>query len=261
MDRVARPGEEAAPWSSLALVTAQGPDTLYVLTDGSLAFHAGIDSLSSSGLLTSAQLRGLEHAVAQADVVPLGAIPDGAGGAVVLERGGERLGFIWNDPGELDGPRQALVTLLADLRNEALGEGSERVAIVPTYVFASGRHAQVAERSARVIRDRDAFLALITGELRDEVLVVPEVDFTRDMLLVVFAGDTVRPGSQVEVSTQVSRTVGGYLLVPVTLHEPGEACAGSGVESPFHMVRLQRMEVEIFFDWERLQAGCPEEGR
>jgi hypothetical protein len=245
----------------VTLLTLAGPDTLRVRADASIELRVAADSSAVSGLVGTAGLASLEAAVARAEVEPLAAWPAGSLGAVLVARDGGEQGFIWG-PAEQLSPAQAdLLALLTALRDEALGEGSERVAILPTRLFAGGRQARVAGRTARVIGDRDALEALLGQELGGEPLLIPEVDFSREILLAVFAGPAMRPGAQVEIATQVSRTAGGYLLVPVTLHEPGAACAGDGSESPFQIVRMQRLETRIYFQWERLETACPgEEG-
>jgi hypothetical protein len=254
--RVAGPDQSAASWETLTLLTREGPDTLEILTDGALGFRARTDSLSGSGLVSAAQLRRIELALDAAQLEVIADGPQRAGGVVVL-RNGLRTGFAWDELDALPVAQQAVAVELLELRSEALGHASERVEIIPTTPFVSGRHARVATRAAQVIRDQDGLAALFASELRDDVLLIPEVDFEREILLAVFAGPQVRSGSQVEIGAQVSRTAGGYLQVPVTLHEPGEACAGSVPESPFQIVRLRRIDAEIFFQWDALETACP----
>lgn len=254
---VTSPGQPEAAWDSLELLDFTAPDTLVVRGDATLEFHA-IEAPVEAGILSPAEFSGLMDAVERAELSPLGEWPAGLAGAIVVVREGVRSGFAWQAPGELTPLQGALRARLAELRDEVRGEGSERVAILPTSVFAAGRQARVAERTARVIRDRDGLVTLLGEELRGEPLLLAEVDFAREMLLAVFAGASVRSGSQLEIATQVSRTAGGYLLVPVTLHEPGPACEGTIPESPFQIVRMQRIEAEIYFQWERLETSCPE---
>jgi hypothetical protein len=256
--RVAGPDANAASWERLTLLTREGPDTLEILADGTLEFRASADSLSGSGLVSAVEIGRIALALEGAQLEPLAAGGQGRAGGVVVLRDGVRAGFEWDELDALPAGRQTLALELLELRSNALGHASERVEIIPTAPFVSGRHARVAMRAARVIRDPDGLAALIADELRDDVLLIPAVDFGREILLAVFAGPAVRSGSQVEIGAQVSRTAGGYLQVPVTLHEPGEACAGTVPESPFQIVRLRRIDAEIFFQWDALETACPD---
>jgi hypothetical protein len=255
--RVAGPEETAAFWDALTLVTSEGPDTLDIRADGTLDFRARTDSLSVSGLLSAMQLGNIELALGQAQLGSVTWDPQLQAGSVVVVRDAVRAGFAWSELDALPPEQQAVASQLLALRSEALGHASERVEIIPTMPFVSGRHARVAIRAAKVIRDQDGLAALIADELRGDVLLVSEVDFRHEILLAVFAGPDVRSGSLVEIGAQVSRTAGGYLQVPVTLHEPGEACAGTAPESPFQIVRLRRIDAEIFFQWDALETACP----
>lgn len=252
---VSAPGAPRAPWESLALFTFSGPDTLRIFPDATL--ELGADERAGSGLVSPSEFEALAEAVARADLEPLSSWPPGAQGGVLLAVGGRSLGFAWGPDLEPPAARLELRLLLERLRAEALGEGSEKVAQLATTSFARGRQALVAAPTARLIADRDGLEALLAGELSGEPLLIGEIDFAREMLLAVFAGPAVRPGAHVEIGAQVARTAGGYLLVPVTLHEPGPACAGPGRESPFHIVRLARLDTQIYFQWERLETACP----
>ncbi len=259
--RVAGPEGVVASWDTLTLLTREGPDTLDIHADGALDFRARADSLSGSGLVSAVELRRLELALEGAQLGSLAGDPLARAGGVVLLRNGIRAGFEWDELDALPVAQHSVASQLLELRSKALGHASERVEIIATAPFVSGRHARVATRAAKVIHDQDELAALITDELRDDVLLVPEVDFGREVLLAVFAGPDVRPGSQVEIGAQVSRTAGGYLQVPVTLREPGVACAGTAAESPFQIVRMRAIEAEIFFQWDTIETACPGQAR
>jgi hypothetical protein len=248
-----------AGWDSLDLFSLSTSDTLAVLGDGTIHYRAGADA-SAAGLVSLALLRSLEDAVAASAMTPWdpAALPPSATGALRLQRGDGAVGFSWETTDELDPAQQRLITLLGQLRDDALGEGSERVDAISTAALVRGDRARVTEPDARVIRDGDALLLLMREMLGGEALVVPEIDFRTEMLLAVFGGRAA-PGAEVHVGTLASRTVGGYLQVPVTLNVPAPECAPPGHVSPFEIVRLARMDIEIFFLWEEVTSGCLEE--
>jgi len=242
-------------WTSLDLFSLSASDTLAVLGDGTIDYRA--PDTTASGLVSLALLRSLEDAVAEValtDVAPA-AWPPGATGALRLLRGGAAVGFSWESTDELDLTQRQLIELLGHIRADALGEGNERVDAVATSAVVRGDRARVTEQDARVIRDGDALLLLLRESMGGEPLVLPEVDFETEMLVAVFGGRQA-PGSEVQVGALASRTAGGYLQVPVTLHVPAPECAPAGDASPFAIVRLAKMDVEIFFLWERVTHGC-----
>ncbi len=249
-----------AGWDSLDLFSLSASDTLAVLGDGTIAYRAGAETPAAEGLVSLALLRSLEDAVAAVEMAPWdpAALQPGATGALRLQWGGASAGFSWESTDELDAAQCWLIELLGQLRDNALGEGNERVDAVAMAAVVRGDRARVTERDARLVRDGDALLLLLRESLGGEPLVLPEVDFETEMLLVVFGGRTA-PGAEVRVGSLASRTAGGYLQVPVTLHVPAPECAPPGYASPFEIVRLGKMDIEIFFLWEQVISGCLEE--
>jgi len=253
------PDEFQASWDSLQFSRQSPADTLCVLGNGNLAYRSGEFSLA--GVIAAGTLRAVEQAIADARLQPL-AVPENlseAGGVLAVVREGVWTGFFWNDPVELDAARRRLVDLLDPIvdgaRSEATGVGNERVEWVAASPVASGERARVRERGARVIRDADALLLALREWMGPDPVVLPDVDFDSEMLLAVFAGEQPA-GTEVAVGELASRMIGGYLQVPVTLHRPKDGCAGEGLASPYQIVRLRKMDLEVFFSWDVVEFDC-----
>ncbi|MFH1145212.1 MAG: hypothetical protein V1774_11765, partial [Candidatus Eisenbacteria bacterium] len=258
------PDEFRAPWDSLQLFSVLVSDTLAVLGDGTLDYRA--DTLAASGLISEGSLRVLENALGGAQLEPWDASgpPVGAVGWVISAQGARTLGFSWEADAQLSEPRRRMVDLLDEIRckarSQALGEGNERVELIGTSVVLRGERSRLDQRSARVIRDADALLQVVRECLGGDPVIMPEVDFESEILLAVFAGRQAA-GAEIHVDGLASRTVGGFLLVPVTVYAPAPGCAALGESSPFEIVRLRKVDLEVFFQWAVENGDCPTEER
>lgn len=258
-DRITAPGPPLASWESLTLLMGAAGDTLAIATDGSLTYRSA-EGEAVAGLVSAHRLAALETTLAAAELEELEATdPPPGGGRVRVVSAGRARGFEWATPEQLSAEQEALLERLAALRAFARGEASERVAVLTTEPILAAARAAVLARRARVVRSQDELIDVIRSELGDAVVLLPQIDFEREMLLAVFAGCDVHPGSQVEIGRHVSRTAGGYLQVGVTVYEPPLDCGGQEPVCPAQIVRLPRIETEIFFDWEWVATDCPTE--
>jgi len=253
------PDEFRAPWDSLQLLSSMAADTLTILGDGTIEYRA--DTLATSGLIAAGTQRALEAAWEGAQLAPWDpAAPSGAGGTLLSTRGTELCGFSWETEAQLGEAQRRLVLLLDGLRSharsEALGEGSELVAEwIYTAVVLCGTDARIDRQTATVIRDADALLLVMQEWLGSGPVVLPEVDFDSEMLLAVCAGEQPA-GTEVHVEVLASRTMTGYLRVPVTLYQPAQGCAAAGRASPYEIVRLRKLDLEVFSPWIVDTVGC-----
>jgi hypothetical protein len=251
-----RPGEIDAGWDSVTLSSAPSNDALSVLGDGTVLFAPSAGE-GRQGVISLPSLGALQDAVSRAGLSPFdpGTSPPGAS-RIVLVRGSATLGVAWQTESELTPPERVLVAALDRVRAEALGQGSERVEAIATERILSGYDARVSGPMAVLVRDGDGLINLLRGPLGGRTVALPAIDFKTEMLLAVFAGPGVRPGTQVQVDAAVSRTVGGYLQAPVTVYEPEAGCTGLSGASPFDLVRLRRVDLEVFFLWDLVTTGC-----
>jgi len=250
------PEEFFAPWDSLQYLSSSGSDTLTILGDGAIEYRTG--GKSAAGLVAASTLGDLRTAASKAAFGPW---PQGeADAAVILISGNEPRGFSWTAEDQLSEGQRRLIALLDGIRiqarSEALGEGNERVEWVPTSRLMRGSHARVAVRDARIIRDADALLLAMRELVGEDRVVLPEVDFDSEMVLAVFAGEQPA-GSEMEVGANASRTVAGYLQVPVRLLPAGGNCPGGQAIRPYEFVRLRKTNLEVFFLWDIVPIECP----
>jgi len=253
------PDEFQASWDSLQFFPASPADTLLVGGDGSLEYRSDETPARPplAGVIAAGTLRSLEQAVAAAELDPWQPA-GGPAGAVVIRRGAEVVGFSWQNPEQLNAANQRVVDLLDGIVQGARSEaaGNELISEwISTRVVLKGGQARARERGARVIRDADALLLVMREWLGTDPVVMPEIDFDHEMLLAVFAGEQPA-GSELGVDQRASSMIGGYLRVPVTLHVPHEACAGPGQASPYEIVRLRKMDLEVFFSWDVVEFDC-----
>ena len=260
-----RPGEIDAGWDSLTLRADAAGGVLTVLRDGTVRYAAPSGDEDRQGVVSPRRLDALREAVERADLSPLDAARTNAGmesdtligpGRIELVRAGVTLGLIWESVGDLNAAESILVGELLSVWKEARAEGAEMVEAIPTTRMLSGYGARVPGPTAILVRNGDALLNLIRVQLGARLVALPEIDFDTEMVVAVFAGPGSRPGSEVQVDVAASRTMGGYLQVPVTVYEPAEECTGLTGTSPFDLVRLRRMDLEVFFLWDRITLGC-----
>jgi hypothetical protein len=188
--------------------------------------------------------------------VDAGALPGES--AVVLSRGGQTLGFGWRAEDELTPGQAALRGVLERIRRAARGEGTGRVDPIPVERLLSGNDGQAPARTGLVIRDADALLKLLRGELGGRVVSLPPVDFRTEMLVAVFGGAGLAAGTEIRLDDAISRRADGYLQATVTLYEPAAGCAGASGDRPFELVRVRRMDLELFFIWKVEPRSCPQ---
>jgi hypothetical protein len=108
------------------------------------------------------------------------------------------------------------------------------------HLYASST-SQAGEPGLRVLRDAAAWEAA-WRELQAGLAAgpAPAVDFARDMVVVVAAGERPSGGHNLRVEG-TSTAADGALVVHVTTTEPGEGCMSAAViTSPVDVVRVPR---------------------
>ena len=79
-----------------------------------------------------------------------------------------------------------------------------------------------------------------------EVPAPPRVDFTREMVIAVFAGrvESSTRMSILRITREANRLV---VLVRMAETQPGPEPVGTGVRTPFHIVRIARSSLPVVF--------------
>ncbi len=259
------PHDVLPSWDHIEYVPLQATDSpLSIGADGGVeAVVAGTGV--SAGLLGPARWRQVEAAIEGAELSPL-TLPGvrEASGLVRVVRDGRILGFVWLTEEALTEGERILVGVMEEVRTEAQEavedlRGQPRVEPITGETLLHGYDATGREAREVVIRDADALLALLRRELDRELVVLPEIDFDREMVVAVFLGPRSREQFDVKIMLPVSRMPqpGSFVQVPVTRYALSETCdppAGEG--GAFEIVRLPRFEEEIFFHWDEVDVGC-----
>ncbi len=150
-------------------------------------------------------------------------------------------------------PAVAVLFLTLVLTLDAPGAATEPS--LPFTTLAAGERSGIQIPTEVVVRTGAEWQALWrrhTAALA-EVPAPPRVDFTREMVIAVFAG-------QVEASTRVSiirvAREAGRLAVVVRMAktQPGPEPVGAGFRTPFHIIRVARSALAVVF----VQARAPD---
>ncbi|MCK4303261.1 MAG: hypothetical protein KAY24_03390 [Candidatus Eisenbacteria sp.] len=257
------PDEINASWDQLEYLTGAAQDTLRIDENGAICL-LGAPGMVSSGLLGPQTWCALEIAVARAEMAalewpPEGAAGDSGWGACLLWRDATQVGFCWSSPDSLTERQQELVCLLEQVRGEAWGPDSldPRLDPIPVVRLLHGYAKESAVPGEFLLRDEDALLDLLRQRLGRGVIVLPEVDFTREMVLAIFLGGGGSEAFDIRVGESAIRTAEDYLQVPVTLHRLAEGCPDPGGQGgDFDLVRLPKIDGEVFFLWDEIEHGC-----
>lgn len=254
------PDEIDASWDQIEYASPQA--TTYLSIDA----QGKIDSDDESGetdpgLLGPSTWRRLEEALAQVELESLdtgGENPQG--GWVRVTRAGEVTGFVWEDEATLTDPERRLAGILGEVWTNSFGPApDERVDIYPVGRLLKGQFATLPAAAEFVIRDEDALVDLLRSTLdpRHGAVVLPEVDFTRDMVLAVFLGPRDHRHLDLGIGSFVAHSARGYLQVSATRFERSEECA-TPIEpgGAFEIVTVPRTSGELYLNWETTSVGC-----
>jgi hypothetical protein len=257
---VLAPDELQVPWEQLEYHALGTSDTLRIDQTGALRL-LGASAGAEAGLVGSAAWPALTRAVRDVDGDLIAEAPaqmDPGEGAFFLAAGASRRGFTWTSPAGFSAAQSQLITLLDGLRREALGPDPQaRTYPISGARLLHGYTARATEAAEFILRDEDALLRLLSEMLALETIILPEVDFGREMVLAVFLGPRTRRAYDVEIFLEITRTEDGYLQVPVTLYTRAEDCPFSeGAGGAYDLIRLPKTDGEVFFLWDQVDTGC-----
>ncbi len=253
-------GDPVAPYDVAASWTRLDYDYHYSGADSSVSIRIDgegairvVDTSADTfdGLLGPAMWRRLESALTAASsdlLVDPGPVP-AVGGAVRVTRDGRLVGFSWTDATDLTAAQRAIVALCDQVRAETKEPPPHRRELIYGQQLLHGCDAR-GEAGHVVVRDEDRLIELLRRRLDRESVVMPRVDFEREMVLAVFLGpDDPR---EVHITTIMTRAYEGYLQVPVRRVPPSDGCsAGEGADrGAFDLVRLPRIDENIFLLWD-----------
>lgn len=249
-------------WGTLRFhVTPEGPggmfEDLQVAPDGALSLNSGRGEGSSArGLLAGERLETLARLL---DALPPQSYASEVGcelGAyfVSIERGGSRLIY---SSGPCDAGAPAGLAAVSEFCRGAIAEvRTNRVQSASSRVLLAGSHSEIVSGRREVLRSRDALVGLLAAHSPSAPLVIPRVDWTREMVVAEFLGD--RLGATSDVSVQgVEWTEGGWLRVRFLESIPGEGCTpASNPTRPFVLVTVPRVDGDLLFVTDRIAEAC-----
>ena len=250
------PGDISASWDNLEYATADGQATVSIEGGGEIRVRDTVAG-THDGLLGPATWQALESALGEAGLAPC-TPPAGTGvGAVLLVRDGETTGFQWSATGDLTPAQAEVVRLLDELRQQAAG--STLVEPVPVGRLLHGFDA-TGPAEEILVRDEDQMIDLLRTRLARAAVVLPEIDFEREMALAVFAGPRGNDAFDVVADDFAVRTIDGYMKVTVNRYVRAATCpaVGDGIHGAFDVVRLPRSTAQVFIDWRVVALECVE---
>ncbi len=258
-DRTA-PDDISTSWDSLDYTPLGGQAAVHI--DGDGAILVSVEGAEShDGLLGPTTWRALEAALSGAGLEPCSPPAGPAEGAVLVMRGGGALGFRWAAPDELAGAREQVVSLLEQVRAEAQNpQVNPRLAGAPAERLLHGFEA-VGQTETIVIRDEDQMMGVLRGRLERSAVVLPRIDFEREMVLAVFLGPRSNASFDVVIDGYAAPSSDGFLKVAVDrFARVSGTCpvVGDGIHGAFDLVRLPRSSAQVYLDWGTVRLECVE---
>lgn len=115
------------------------------------------------------------------------------------------------------------------------------------------RSAYVSKTLAVIEKRRDfakLFTALSGGNKK-----VPEIDFTRHMVLLAHMGTRKSTGYSIEIEN--ISAFDNYMRVQVVSRVPGKKCmTGAAMTHPYHLVRIPKTDKDIIFSEKLIMKNC-----
>ncbi len=139
----------------------------------------------------------------------------------------------------------------------AVTSGSQNGVPVPFVTVAKGNVSSIREFNQLAIRERSTWLALWRQHARATSLPAPTVDFNRQMVIAIFAGESPAPRrlSIARVVRERSQLVVWYMVRDTRPSLDGE---GMNPVTPFHIVRLVHSPLPVRFSQVKLPPVLPQ---
>ena len=258
------PDDIRATWSEIEFSTLQNPDLLTIDQNGDISI-TGNEQGPETGILSPDSWRALETVISRVELDPISIEPrkqaiagDKVGeGLFLLHRDGETFGFIWQDPENLTLAEEELVSLLQRIRDNALIPISERVNIFHGVRLLHGFDAAIDHPAQYLIRDEDTLLTILRNDLGRETVVMPQIDFDRDVVLAIFLGPRSHENFDLQIWSEISLMVGGFFHLSIDKFSRAPGCPiPEGNGGAFELIRIPRLDKEIYLDWNMVESGC-----
>jgi hypothetical protein len=117
---------------------------------------------------------------------------------------------------------------------------------IPFSTLAQGDTSGVTAPAHLVIRSREAWQTLWTQHAMGLPSAPPEVDFSWEIVLAVFAGERRTGGYEVTI-TAVEARGGGGLVTYREMDPPGGSFLIQQLTHPYHLVKVPRVDGPIIF--------------
>ena len=144
-------------------------------------------------------------------------------------------------PSSIGELRNLLSTVAAEFR-------ANRVDAVDFKVLSRGTYSSFGEESNRVVYNRDEFIRLLQDIDGRRPAVVPQVDFSQDIVIAHFLGE--RPTGGFEVSPETAeRTENDWTRVSFVEEVPGPRCVVTEATTrPYVILALERPDKGLLFE-------------
>ena len=131
-----------------------------------------------------------------------------------------------------------------------------RLVVVPFQVLLGGTHSALHGPVRAVLQDRDALARFLREHAPDRPVVVPVVDFGRQVVIAEWLGD--QPSTEYSVEFEGAEiTQTGWFRLRLHRFTPGPMCAaGDQITQPFVLVALDRHPEEMLFEDTTTEVDC-----
>ncbi|MBD3161991.1 MAG: hypothetical protein GF346_06840 [Candidatus Eisenbacteria bacterium] len=124
-------------------------------------------------------------------------------------------------------------------------------------ILTEGSSSRVARAGVRIVDDRDGLVRLIDAIGSDDPVLVPSVDFDREIVVTLFLGEQRAASASVTVDG-AHRTEGGQVVLTERRVVPGEGCAASPRPTrPYTVVAVEASRGDdLLIETETVVAPC-----
>lgn len=258
------PSAQGPAWDRVQLhETADGAAVhdLSVRTDGELSLvDSRGDGGSSQGLLAGEKLETLARLI---DRLPPSSYASSApctsdGFVVSVTRGGEVLTYEsgscdQTQPAGLSDLHQTLDGLIAQLQS-----GNQKPNPIAFTVLSEGTSCAIHQARQEVIRDRDALMGLLREMQPGRPVGIARADFSRQMVVAVFAGDKPTGGYAL-TADGANESSPGWLQIHLreVAPSPDARCAGApGTTQPFVLIAVDSADASVSFESTVVVTRC-----
>ncbi|MBM3287278.1 MAG: hypothetical protein FJY88_08020 [Candidatus Eisenbacteria bacterium] len=126
--------------------------------------------------------------------------------------------------------------------------------------LVQGDDAAVAKETLRIARDRDELVGMLDLLRPGSPLVLPPVDFGREIIVGIFVGERPSEGHAV-AAAGAYRTEGGQIVILEERTSPGSGCRSGRLTSPFVLVAVEgSADADVLLEIDVHALSCGPEG-